>query len=228
MGTDARRPGRSVIGWMEIKPGPCLLQRWFLRPLVVAASILRRDQAAGYLSSTNKSRKSTFMRSLIFTIYLQNILCGFTQDGPEQKHTERRPSRSLTSSHTCAENNTRLLRNSCSQASPGTYILHMTLRKYFYPRDVFWLRNFPLFSHFKWKAEATVFSNTRVSFVNMTWGSRAQGLCGPHTLPIMIHRSHCFISETSFNIIFKMWTCAHTCCVSVDVVLYWHLRTILK
>lgn len=32
---------------------------------------------AGYLTSTNKSRKSTFMRSLIFKIYLQNILPGF-------------------------------------------------------------------------------------------------------------------------------------------------------
>lgn len=100
------RPERSVTGWMQIKPGPCLEQRWSLRPLVVVASILWRDQAAGYLSSTNKSRKSTFMRSLIFTIYLQNILCGFTPDGPEQKHTERRPSRSLTSSYMCREQHT--------------------------------------------------------------------------------------------------------------------------
>lgn len=69
------KPARLPIVY---KPKLCFQEKLILSAvLVLITPGLQCDHAAGYQTSTNKSRKSAFMRSLIFGIYLQNILCGF-------------------------------------------------------------------------------------------------------------------------------------------------------
>lgn len=103
--------------------------------LVVITVSLQRGHTAGYLTSTHKSRKSTFMRSLICKIYLQNILQGFKPDMQVQKQEAEiifyMYAQSGIHTRTYALHNSCFSKNWHVKANYVTYSLRMngTLRK---------------------------------------------------------------------------------------------------